>query len=743
MKGSKPFLQLLLGILVCAILSGCAAKAPQNGPGALNIAQFALAQGVPGISYRQLLIASGGVQPYTWSITSGSLPPGLNLTSDGIISGTPTTTGTSNFTIKVVDSQSPVQAFTTQNFSIMINPVLSLASMTLPNGIVGNSYLTTVEASNGVAPYAYTLAFGSLPPCAPNPPCTNGTMTLTSDMPPMGGGPNTGSIRTPNDGMTLSTLSDAGVYNFTIQATDSLGEVATATFSITVTGRLQGPYAFTLNGYNQGQPFYTVGSFIADGNGNITSGVLDQATASGVNTNVTFTGTYNLPVGSTTGTITITSMLLGTSNYSIAVSTTGDSELIETDTNIYGSGLVKKQSTTTLPLSASAYAFGLFGSDSGGNGYAGAGAFLVNSNLVTGGEEDTNDNGTASGQLAITGGTLVNPDGMTGRGTFTLTVGGTTYNYVYYTTSLMTNELVAVETDTGGPFTLVDILPQISGNPNGFLPSALACQGPGACSVMTVNGVTGSGMSAVSQAAVGTATFDGMGHITRSGIDTLPGFFMDQSAGGTLSQLNYCAADASTPCTYSVDSMGRVAVVLFDSQGNQVPNPPVWYLVTKNQGFVVGTDPAVTSGKFAPQSGAPFSLPSLLGSYLGGTITPTTSSVTNELDVAGTPPPGGTWAVKYDSNGPGGFLMDQMFSGPYAFDPTYGAAFGRFAVCGSDHTYCDTFMYDPNHPPVAILYIAGSGSPGATGSKAGLIGLNVGKYDGSADPNPRLTSLGR
>ena len=732
MKGSKPFLQLLLGILVSAILSGCAAKAPQNGPGALNIAQFALAQGVPGISYRQLLIASGGVQPYTWSITSGSLPPGLNLTSDGIISGTPTMTGTSNFTIKVVDSQSPVQAFTTQNFSIMINPVLSLASMTLPNGIVGNSYLTTVEASNGVAPYAYTLAFGSLPPCAPNPPCTNGTMTLTSDMPPMGGGANTGSIRTPNNGMTLSTLSDAGVYNFTIQATDSLGEVATATFSITVTGRLQGPYAFTLNGYNQGQPFYTVGSFIADGNGNITSGVLDQASASGVNTNVTFTGTYNLPVGSTTGTITITSAL-GTSNYSIAVSTTGDSELIETDMNVYGSGLVKKQSTTTLPLSASAYAFGLFGSDSGGNGYAGAGVFAVDSNLnVTGGEEDTNDNGTASGQLAITGGALVNPDGTTGRGTFTLTVGGTTYNYVYYTTSLMTNELVAVETDSGGPMTLVDILPQISGNPNGFLPSALACQGPGACSVMTVNGVTGSGMSAVSQAAVGTATFDGMGHITRSGIDTLPGFFMDQSVGGTVTSTPSCSANVCYNGTYNVDTMGRVTTTLTDLGGNQVPNPPVWYLVTKNQGFVVGTDAAVTSGKFVPQSGAPFSLPSLLGSYLGGTITPTTSSVTNELDVAGTPPPGGMWAVKYDTNGPGGpSQMQQTFMGPYMFDSTYGTAFGRFTVATTGGL------------PVDILYVAGSGAPGATGSKAGLIGLNVGKYDGSADPNPRLTSLGR
>lgn len=727
MKGSKPFLPLLLGILVCAILSGCSGTVPQNGPGALNIAQFTLAQGVPGVTYRQLLIASGGVQPYTWTITSGSLPPGLSLTTDGIISGTPTMTGTFSFTVKVVDSQSPVQAVNSQNFSIMINPVLSLASMTLPNGLVGSTYDATIQASNGVAPYNYTVAFGSLPPCMPNPPCTDGTMTLTSDMPPMGGGPNTGTIKTPSMGTMAGTLSDAGVYDFTVQATDALGEVATATFSITVTGRLQGPYAFTFNGFSNGQPFYTVGSFVADGNGNITSGVLDQMGPDMPHLDITFTGTYNLPIGSTTGTITITpTSSLPTSTYTIAVSTTSDSELIENDANIYGSGLVKKQSTTALPLSISSYAFGLFGNDSGGNRYAGAGAFSVDSLLnVSGGEEDTNDNGTASGQLAITGGALGNPDGATGRGTLTLTVGGNTYTYVYYTTSIMTNQLVALDTDSGGPFTLVTLQPQAAGGVTGsFSNSTLTCQGPGACSVMTLNGATGSGMSAVAEAAVGALTFDGNGNITRQSLDTLPGFFADQSVGGTTSQLSYNG-------TYNVDTTGRVVVTLMDSGGNQVPNPPVWYLVTKNQGFVVGTDAAVTSGQFLPQSGAPFSLPSLLGSYLGGTLTPSTLNVVNELDVAGTPPPGGTWAVRYDTNGPGGYQMDQMFSGPYTLDSTYGAAFGRFSVSTTGGA------------PVTVLYVAGAGSAGVTGGKAGLFGLNVGKYDGSADPNPRVSSLGR
>ena len=54
--------------------------------------------------YAATLEAVGGTPPYTWSIASGSLPPGLALSSDGTISGTPTATGTFTFSLEVVDS---------------------------------------------------------------------------------------------------------------------------------------------------------------------------------------------------------------------------------------------------------------------------------------------------------------------------------------------------------------------------------------------------------------------------------------------------------------------------------------------------------------------------------------------------------------------------------------------------------------------------------------------------------------
>ena len=57
-----------------------------------------------GQSYSSALVGSGGKSPYTFS-TVGSLPAGLTLnTSSGAITGSPTTSGTVNFTGKVVDS---------------------------------------------------------------------------------------------------------------------------------------------------------------------------------------------------------------------------------------------------------------------------------------------------------------------------------------------------------------------------------------------------------------------------------------------------------------------------------------------------------------------------------------------------------------------------------------------------------------------------------------------------------------
>ena len=103
---------------------------------ALSITTTSLAPGTVGIGYAQTLAATGRIAPYTWSVTSGSLPSGLSLApATGVISGTPATAGTSTFTVQVADAES--------------TPVTATASFTLTVATgVPPGFTTTVNPSN-------------------------------------------------------------------------------------------------------------------------------------------------------------------------------------------------------------------------------------------------------------------------------------------------------------------------------------------------------------------------------------------------------------------------------------------------------------------------------------------------------------------------------------------------------------------------------------------------------------------
>jgi hypothetical protein len=91
-------------VMVADSAAGSATRAFTLAVSPLLITTTTLSAGEVGAAYSEALAASGGTPPYTWVVTSGSLPTGLSLNAAGVISGTPTTPGTSTFTAQVTDS---------------------------------------------------------------------------------------------------------------------------------------------------------------------------------------------------------------------------------------------------------------------------------------------------------------------------------------------------------------------------------------------------------------------------------------------------------------------------------------------------------------------------------------------------------------------------------------------------------------------------------------------------------------
>jgi hypothetical protein len=132
----------------------------------LQIDTFQLPAGTLGLNYSAQLSASGGLQPYVWSMAPGSasLPANITLSTDGILSGTTANAGTFYFYIRVTDAASN---FWDQFLSITVNyPALVIETSTLPNATVGLPYESQLVGVGGLAPYYWSLALGSanLPP---------------------------------------------------------------------------------------------------------------------------------------------------------------------------------------------------------------------------------------------------------------------------------------------------------------------------------------------------------------------------------------------------------------------------------------------------------------------------------------------------------------------------------------------------------------------------------------------------
>ncbi len=187
------------------------APTPTSTP--LSIATTSLPNATAGQPYSFTLQAAGGTPPYSWTVTSGSLPAGLDLSSAGVISGTPSTSGSAAFTVQVTDSSTPNPQVASAGETVLVSspaaPPLTITTSSLPGATAGSSYTATIDASGGTPPYSWSITSGSLPP----------GLSLSSD------------------GIIAGTPTVQGNASFTAQVTDSStpsAETASTTLSISV-----------------------------------------------------------------------------------------------------------------------------------------------------------------------------------------------------------------------------------------------------------------------------------------------------------------------------------------------------------------------------------------------------------------------------------------------------------------------------------------------------------------------------
>lgn len=88
----------------------------------LVITTTSVPNGYVGLGYNYTLTATGGLGNRTWAVTLGNLPPGVSLSSAGVLTGTPATLGISTFTATVTD-QSPIPLVTSHAFTLQVVPL--------------------------------------------------------------------------------------------------------------------------------------------------------------------------------------------------------------------------------------------------------------------------------------------------------------------------------------------------------------------------------------------------------------------------------------------------------------------------------------------------------------------------------------------------------------------------------------------------------------------------------------------
>ncbi len=642
------------------------------------VSNTTLPSGNIGIPYsKQLTFTGGNGGTVSWAITAGSLPAGsgITLSSGGLLSGTPTTATTYNFTVTVTVGG---VASTPQALTLVINSLLVTSGSTA-SGEVGLPFSFHLTGVGGTAPYTWSLAAGSA--SLPTGLSLN---------------PATGLISGP-----VTTTAGSPFTGIVVQATDSLSATATQAMTITFNparsnannSELNGQYAFLLSGFDSnGNPLTTAGTFTTDGAGHITSGVIDVngTGLSAAQSNVALIATTYAVGADSRGQLTLTTAS-GSSTYVISLNNitsgvAGGGYITEFDASGASStGVLALQTPaafTTASLTGG-YAFGING-------------FAVNSTPATlqrraiiGETQFNGTGGITSAELLSSGSGSTTPKvpssatiniGANGRGTLALVLpsGGGTLNFAVYVVSASKFYLVSSDPASGSTGTN-DLLAGAalkqtisSGNFNAGSFSGISV-------VHTEKlGVT-SGGAFFPDAQLGLYTFTGSGSSRpRQRRERRPGVITTDALSGPYT----VAANGRVAATLAVPGLGGCI--------DCVSNQTFFYLIGTGNGYVMDLSNGVLTGYFEPQTSVTFTASSFSGTYSAGSIDPL-AQIATYATAAITSTGAGSISGTQDANVNGTLTPDSALADTYTVSST-----GRTTITPTSGTGSILYIVSPS-----------------------------------------------
>jgi Putative Ig domain len=598
-----------------------------------------LTAGYPNYPYSTSVSTTGGVRPFTFSLASGSLPPGLSLnTNNGVISGTPTTaSGTpSTFTIRVTDSTLPTaQTVTSSSLAISIqNPQpLSISPSSLPNGQTAAPYSAQLSASGGI----------------PNPTTGGYTWAITSGQLPPGLTFNTAT------GQITGTPILVATSTFTVQVSDSQPTPATlsAEYSITIAAGtsndslITGEYSFLFQGFDSDGTVVLGGSLVTDGNGKITSGALDSNRGSGVIggfvagtvPRASLSGTYSVGTDGR-GKMELTAAtalpaLTLTLDFDLVLDSNGNVHFFEDNSTTTNTDLKKTHGIGIMKPVGGSFASGSFNGNYAFlfNGVNSSGAPTALGGVVhadgtgnigtagSGANGDYNEAGTFSSAINVTG-TFSFDSGTHGDAQLTFDLPGKSpYTLTFSFDFVSANDIFFADvdpTDATHPRLSGEMLLQSPTAPY----NAAAFSGP---SVATGTGLSSKSASVFAGvlAPVPTTTAN-----CAAGVANCVTLNYDENNAGTVDSPSLIG-------NFQISSNGRVTFTFNQLSGTQltaVPAPrlAVAYLYGAGQGFIMGADSSVTTGLLEQQeTGVTFSDASIDDNYTLSTAFPAENQVPN------------------------------------------------------------------------------------------------------------------